>query len=84
MNDWLLEILKCPISGEKLQIAGSDLVASLQAKQQSAALFSHKGIQLDEPFEGGLTNQSATYFYCISDDIPSLLPDEAVSIAREA
>ena len=80
MNDWLLEIIKCPLSNEKLLPAESAIVESLAARQRSGQLFSHKGIVLDEPFEEGLVNASGTFFYRISDGIPTLLPDEAVAI----
>ena len=80
MNDWLLEILRCPISGEKLHAADGELVLRLRKQRETGELFSHKGIPLEEPFEGGLVNESRTYFYRIADGIPTLLPDEAVGI----
>jgi uncharacterized protein YbaR (Trm112 family) len=82
MNDWLMEILRCPISGEKLHRADAPLVERLRARQQSADLFSHKGIAVEQPFEAGLVNQSATYFYRVADDIPTLLPDEAIALEQ--
>lgn len=83
MNDWLLEIIKCPLSGEKLRVADPELVSQLRARQQAGDLLSHKGLPLQEAFDGGLTNQSATYFYCISNNIPSLLPDEAILLSGQ-
>lgn len=80
MNDWLVEILRCPISGEKLRAADAAEVERLRGQREKGELFSHKGIPLEEPFEGGLVNESATYFYRVADDIPTLLPDEAVSL----
>lgn len=81
MNDWLVDVLRCPISGEKLRAADAALVERLRQQMQNAELFSHKGIPLEEPFEGGLVNESATYFYRIADGIPTLLPDEAISLS---
>jgi uncharacterized protein YbaR (Trm112 family) len=80
MNAWLLEIIKCPLSNEKLRPAEPAVVERLAAKQRAGQLFSHKGLQLEEPFESGLVNESSTFFYRISDGIPTLLPDEAISI----
>lgn len=80
MNDWLLNILICPLSGEKLTFAASQLVEQLYAKQQAGQLFSHKGIKIEQAFDAGLVNQSCTRFYPMSNSIPSLLPDEAISI----
>lgn len=83
MNDWLLDIMKCPLSGEKLRVAEPGLVSKLRARQQAGDLHSHKGLPIQETFDGGLTNQSATYFYYIADNIPSLLPDEAIFLGGQ-
>ncbi len=80
IQDWILEVLRCPITGQPLRAADSALVARLQEQQRSAGLTSHKGIPLEEPFQDGLINQGSNYFYRIADGIPTLLPDEAVSI----
>lgn len=80
MNAWLLEIIKCPITGQKLRVADPALVESLVARQRTGELFSHKGIPIAEPFESGLVNESADYFYRVADDIPTLLADEAVAL----
>ena len=82
MNDWLLEIMKCPLSGERLVIADASLVDGLRTKQRNHQLFSHKGIPIDDGFEGGLINQSQTFFYRIADGIPTLLPDEAIGLEQ--
>lgn len=80
MNDWLLDILVCPLSREKLLIAEPALVEQLVVKQKAGQLFSHKGIKIEQTFDSGLVNQSHTRFYPISNSIPSLLPDEAISL----
>lgn len=80
MNDWLLEIMKCPLSGEKLSAADAATVQRVGAQQRSGQLYSHKGLLIEQTFDAGLVNHSQTYFYRVSDGIPTLLPDEAVSI----
>ena len=81
MNDWLLEIMKCPLSGERLTIADAELVDRLRQQQRDHQLLSHKGIPIADPFDSGLVNQSRTYFFRIADGIPTLLPDEAVALS---
>ncbi len=80
MNDWLLQIIRCPITGQPLQAASSELVDRLREKSQAGQLLSHKGIAINHEFDAGLVNQAQTYFYRIQDGIPSLLPDEAISL----
>lgn len=80
MNDWLLSIIRCPITGQPLEVAKPEMVNLLRERAQAGQLFSHKAIAIDPAFEGGLVDHSQVYFYRIQDGIPSLLPDEAVSL----
>ncbi len=81
MNDWLFEVIRCPLSREPLSRADQETVSRLTALQASQQLFSHKGLPVTETFQSGLVNQSHTWFFRITDNIPALLPDEAVSLA---
>ncbi len=83
MNDWLLNMIRCPITGQSLELASVDLVTGLREQAQAGTLTSHKGLAIPPAFEGGLVNQSRTYFYRIQDGIPSLLPDEAIALNAE-
>ncbi len=82
MNDWLLQIIRCPITAQPLQVASQEIVDKLREQSRSGQLTSHKGIVIDQPFDSGLVDQSHTYFYRIQDGIPSLLPDEAIHIPK--
>lgn len=80
MNDWLLNIIRCPITAQPLRAAEAELVSKLSKQACAGQLFSHKGIAINEAFDAGLVDASQTYFYRIQNGIPSLLPDEAVSL----
>ncbi len=82
MNEWLLEIIRCPISGRPLKLADQQLVERLRAQARAGGLTSHKGIAIAAEFEGGLVDQTEAFFYRIQDGIPSLLPDEAIKLDR--
>lgn len=81
MNEWLLRIIRCPLTSQPLEMASTELVDKLREQSQAGQLFSHKGIAVDAEFDAGLVDQAHTYFYRIREGIPSLLPDEAVSLS---
>ncbi|MCC6512181.1 MAG: Trm112 family protein [Pirellulaceae bacterium] len=80
MNEWLLEIIRCPITGQSLRLADDDLVQRFRQQQVTGQLFSHKGIKIESPLDAGLVNANGSYFYRMADNIPSLLADEAISL----
>lgn len=83
MNEWLLRIIRCPLTSQPLEMANPALVDKLLEQSQAGQLFSHKGIAVDAEFDAGLVDQTHTYFYRIRDGIPSLIPDEAVSLSEK-
>jgi hypothetical protein len=54
MNEWLLQIIRCPITGQPLQLADAELVSQLRSQRSSGQLFSHKGIPIEDDFDSGL------------------------------
>ncbi len=80
MQAWLLEIMQCPVTSEPLRVASDELVNSLRKSFASKSLCTRNGMLVEEDFDGGLVNSSSTIFFPIRQDIPSLLPDEAISI----
>jgi len=76
----MLACIRCPITQEDLSLAENSVVERLRADQANGTLVGTLGIQVTETFDGGLVNQSGTYFYPIRDGIPCLVPGEAVAI----
>lgn len=80
MNDWLFEIIQCPATKQPLHVADESLVRSMLAKFQQGDLVNRIGACVDQAFDGGLVNSSATYFYPVREGIPTLVPDEAIPL----
>lgn len=78
--DWLLNILRCPNSGESLELAAEELVDELESRRKAAGLTNSLGVPSDLHFDAGLVNRSQTFFYPILNSIPTLVPGEAISL----
>jgi uncharacterized protein YbaR (Trm112 family) len=82
MNTWLLALIQCPITREDLHLVDASLLEKLQDQFRAGQLVNKLGIKVNEDFESGLVNASGTWFYAISDNIPSLIPEEAIPLCR--
>lgn len=78
MPNWVLDLIRCPITLEKLDIAPADLVARLRALVREGKLTNRMGTSITEDFQSGLLNESKDWFYPVVDEIPTLIPDEAI------
>ena len=81
MPTWLLELIRCPITLEKLDVAPPDLLERLRSELKSGKLTNRIGVSLADDFQAGLVNSSGTWFYPVTEDIPVLVPDEAIAIS---
>ena len=80
MRDWIIELLECPLTGEPLSPAPDDLVAELNRAIAEGTLLFRNQSHVTLPLDGGLVNGSRTLFYGIFQDVPNLIPDEAVEL----
>ena len=80
MPSWVLELIRCPITLQKLEIASVDLVERLRALLRDGKLMNRLGTNVTDDFQSGLLNESKSWFYPVIDDIPTLVPDEAIAL----
>lgn len=78
----LISILVCPTDHSPLSIAGEQLIARLNRAIAAGGVKNQAGRPVERPIEGGLLRADETLLYPIVDDIPVLLPDEAISLAQ--
>jgi uncharacterized protein YbaR (Trm112 family) len=74
------EILRCPETRGKLSVAPKDLLAWMRAEQDAGKLFYKSGKFVTEPVNAGLLRDDGRIFYLVINDIPVLLPEEAILI----
>lgn len=80
--DHLLEILRCPQSRTRLHAADAELVARLNRAISAGQLVNVAGERVERSIDGGLIREAGDLLYPIVDQIPVLLPDEAIDITK--
>ena len=78
--DHLLEILRCPQSRTRLRPADAKIVEQLNRGIAAGTLVNLAGERLERPLDGGLIREQGDLLYPIVDQIPVLLPDEAIDL----
>jgi uncharacterized protein YbaR (Trm112 family) len=79
--DHLIEILRCPLDRSKLRLADAPLVARINKGIRDGAVANVGGERLGKPIDGGLVREAGDLLYPIVDEIPVMLPDEAIALA---
>jgi len=69
----LLDLLRCPVSKQRLQPAPDKLVAFLESERIAGRLQDDSGRPVLEPIEVGLVCQDGLAFYPIRRGIPVML-----------
>lgn len=77
----ILSILRCPVDRSTLVVAEESLVARVNRGIAAGNILNVGGNRLEKPIDGGLVRQAGDLLYPIVDDIPVLLPDEAIDVA---
>ena len=78
----LLQILVCPETLQPLREADGELIRKLNAAIASGSVKSRGGEAVRDAVDGGLVREDGRVLYPIRDDIPIMLIDEAIELAR--
>src|SRR4051812_37423958 len=76
----LLENLRCPETKQKLRLADTGLIASLNARIEKGDLRNRAGQPLAEKMDGGLVREDEAFLYPIRHKLPIMLIDEAIAL----
>ena len=82
INNQLLEILRCPQDQSELSQADQELVDRTNRAISAGQLVNLAGQQVENPIDGGLVRAAGDLMYLVVDDIPVMLPDEAIALAQ--
>lgn len=78
--EWLLEIIRCPVTGEPLKKANADQLSKIASRHASGDLCNRLGHSISTPQEDGLVNLSGSLFFPIRNGIATLVADEAIEL----
>ena len=76
----LLSVLRCPFSGQVLEVAGQELIDSLNRAIQQRRLRTRIGVELSEPLDGGLVDKQQKYLFPVRDGIVTILDTEVIEL----
>ena len=82
MKQQLLEVLRCPIDHSRLALLEPNVVDQINRAIAAGALVNLSGSKLQRSIDGGLVREAGDLFYPIVDQIPVMLPDEAIDMAQ--
>ncbi len=77
---WLLDYLRCPISQTALVIPSPGWFTKLAEFHTQTPLSTRLGRSISEPPMQGLLSVDRQWLYPAENQIPTLIPDEAISV----
>jgi uncharacterized protein YbaR (Trm112 family) len=78
----LVEILRCPQDRSRLRIAPPEVVNSINRAIDAGTAVNLAGERLERRIDGGLIREQGDLLYPVIDEIPVMLPDEALELAK--
>lgn len=78
MDNQLLDILVCPVTGAALRRLDADQLAELNKRVQAGSAQYADGTAVDNDLEAGLITADNRTVYRVDDDIPVLLPERGI------
>lgn len=78
----LVAVLRCPETGQRLEIAQKTLVQQVNAEIRSGRLRDHQDQKIDREIGDGLVTGDGARLYPIRDEIPTLIVDESIPLQQ--
>ena len=78
----ILPLIRCPLDGQPLEIASSDLIAQLNEQIKAGELRDRADGKVSETVDEGLITADGQRFYPARKGIPTLIVDQAIDLAE--
>jgi uncharacterized protein YbaR (Trm112 family) len=76
----LIDILRCPQDRTRVHAAATDVISRINRAISVGAARNLAGERLEKPLDGGLIREAGDILYPVVDQIPVMLPDEAIEL----
>ena len=80
ISNELLEMIRCPQTGQSLQLADTAVLRRVNQSIEQGGLRNKLDRVIEQKLDAGLICQDGSWLYPIIDDIPILLSDEAIAL----
>ena len=80
IDEKLLTLVQCPISGQKLAIAAQEVVAALNEKIGSGSIRDRSDQLIQQTLDQGLITEDGARLYPVRGGIPTLIADNAIEL----
>lgn len=77
----LLDILVCPETHQPVAVAGSEVLARVNAAVDKGRAATRGGETVEEPVEEGLLREDGQVLYPVREGIPIMLVDESLDLS---
>ncbi len=83
LDDFLLEVLVCPATRQKVSLADDEVVAALNQGIRKGEVKDVSGAVLNEAVHGLLVRTDGKVAYPVREDIPEMLVDRGIPMEGE-
>jgi len=78
----LIKALRCPQNQSPVSLAANELVEQINRGIAAGHVTNLGGHKLDQPLDAGLVREAGDVLYPVINEIPVMLPDEAVELSQ--
>ncbi|WP_182868760.1 hypothetical protein [Stieleria mannarensis] len=82
LDEKLLPLIQCPISGQSLQISAAEVVTDLNEKIAHRQLRDASDQLVESALDQGLTTADGARLYPVRGGIPTLIADAAIELEQ--
>ena len=83
LDDFLLEVLVCPATRQKVTLAGDELTDAVNVGIGKGEVKEVSGAVVAEPVHGLLVREDGRVAYPVRDDIPEMLVDRGIEMGGQ-
>ncbi len=76
----ILQLVRCPISGRRLSVAGPELVERANTAIRAKRLENRLGQSITEPMEGALVDEANEWLLPVRGSVITMVADELVPL----